>query len=43
MLSKQLLKKFLLIKSLVVYANHALLDFYLCQFRIHKYDIFNNS
>ena len=26
----------------MVYVNHALLGFYLCQSRIHEYDGFNN-
>ena len=33
--------KIKLIKRLIVYANHALLGFYLCQSRIHKYCGFN--
>ena len=29
-------------KSLIVYVNHVLLGFYLCQSRIHIHDGFNN-
>ena len=37
------MKKIILIKSLIVYTNYALLGFYLRQFRIHKYYGFNNA
>ena len=30
-------------KSLIVYVNHVLLGFYLCQSKIHKYYGFNSA
>ena len=41
--SKSNLKQYFNDKSLIVYVNHELLGFYLCQSRTHKYYEFNSA
>ena len=39
----ELKKQYFKNKNLIVYVNHVLLGFYLCQSRIHKYYGFNSA